>query len=149
MCQTEGQPLVLRWARAMKNIAEKITVRIPEGQLLAGRIGKPGGYGLLYPELDGDFYREAIGSISTRGKSPFQISNEEMETVLKEIAPYWEGKTFHEHLNKSFPADIRKVTYQDADGLKSKFIVSESAGFRSGLQLSVMPLSYGQNAMRN
>ena len=40
MKQTEGKILVLRWALAMKNVAEKMTVYIDEDNLLAGRGGK-------------------------------------------------------------------------------------------------------------
>mgnify|MGYP002260495825 CR=1 FL=1 len=34
---TEGQPLVLRWAKALKNIAEKMSVAIFDDELIVGR----------------------------------------------------------------------------------------------------------------
>src|SRR5512147_935054 len=34
---TEGQPLVLRWAKALKNIAEKMSVVIFDDELIVGR----------------------------------------------------------------------------------------------------------------
>ncbi len=38
---TKGQPLVLRWAKALKNIAEKISIVICEDELIVGsRIGR-------------------------------------------------------------------------------------------------------------
>lgn len=37
MKQTEGQPLILRWAKAMKHIAENITVYIDKDNLIVGR----------------------------------------------------------------------------------------------------------------
>ena len=110
MKQTEGELLTLRWAKALKNVAEKITVWITPDQLLAGRVGKLGRYGILYPEIDGDFYREVIGNLHNRDKSPFKISPEDLKIVMEEIAPYWEGKTFHEHLNKVLPASSRTLT---------------------------------------
>lgn len=134
MRQTEGELLTLRWAKALKNVAEKITVYITPDQLLAGRVGKLGRYGILYPEIDGDFYREVLADLEHRDKSPFQISKEDIKIVMEEIAPYWEGKTYHEHLNKVLPADIRSVTYCDERGLKSKFVVSETSSYRSALQ---------------
>ena len=60
MRETEGQPLVLRWAKAMMNIAENMTVYIEDDQLLVGRSGGMGRYGILYPELDGDFLDMAV-----------------------------------------------------------------------------------------
>ena len=65
--QTEGQPLVLRWAKALKHIAENITVYIDDNQLIVGRAGQPGRYGILYPELDGDFLDLSIEQLPRKG----------------------------------------------------------------------------------
>ncbi len=134
MKQTEGQLLSLRWAKALKHIAENVTVHITPGQLVAGRAGKLGRYGILYPEIDGDFYAVVMKDLPNRAKSPFRITEEDIQVILKEIAPYWEGKTYHEHLNKAMPADLRGVTYDDDQGLRSKFVVSETSSYRSALQ---------------
>ncbi len=134
MRETEGELLTLRWAKALKNVAENITVYITPDQLLAGRVGKLGRYGILYPEIDGDFYIEVMADLHNREKSPFKIDADDMKVLVEEIAPYWEGKTYHEHLNKVIPAEIRNVTYNDERGLKSKFVVSETSSYRSALQ---------------
>jgi formate C-acetyltransferase len=132
--QTEGQPLVLRWAKALHHIAENITVRIDEHQLLAGRVGKPGRYGILYPELDGDFLDRAVADLPRRIGAPFTISEVDAKIVIEEIAPYWKGKTYHEALNAVLPPDIHKLTYDDTEGLISRFIVNETSSFRSSIQ---------------
>jgi formate C-acetyltransferase len=134
MKQTEGELLTLRWAKALKHVAENISVYITPDQLLAGRVGKLGRYGILYPEIDGDFYIEVMKDLPNRAKSPFRISDEDMKTLVEEIAPYWEGKTYHEHLNRVLPSELRGVTYADERGLKSKFVVSETSSYRSALQ---------------
>jgi len=134
MKETEGELLTLRWAKALRHVAENITVYITPDQLLAGRVGKLGRYGILYPEIDGDFYSEVMKDLPNRAKSPFRISDADMKILVEEIAPYWEGKTYHEHLNQVLPTDIRGVTYHDERGLKSKFVVSETSSYRSALQ---------------
>ncbi|MGJ3522635.1 (2S)-3-sulfopropanediol dehydratase [Nitratidesulfovibrio sp. D1] len=134
MRATEGQLLALRWAKALKNCAEKMTVYITPGQLIAGRAGQFGRYGILYPEIDGDFYGVVMRDLPNRAKSPFRISDADIAIILDEIAPYWEGKTYHEHLNGALPEELRNVTYTDASGLKSKFVVSETSSYRSALQ---------------
>src|SRR5664279_2775380 len=54
MKTTEGQPLVLRWANALKHIAENIPVTIFDDELIVGRPNTwLGRYTLVYPELDG------------------------------------------------------------------------------------------------
>lgn len=131
---TEGEPLTLRWAKALYHIAENSTVYIDEGQLLAGRVGCSGRYGILYPELDGDFLGQAIEELPQRAESPFDIDPQDARIVIDEISPYWRGKTFHEALAKALPTDTLQLTYDSQDQLQSRFIVNETASFRSSIQ---------------
>ena len=132
--ETEGQPLILRWAKALYYYAEHATVYIDEGQLLVGRAGHPGRYGILYPELDGNVFGEAIEKLPERESSPFDIAEEDAEIIRTEIAPYWVGKTFHEDLAKSLSPETAKLTYNPDPSLTSRYIVNETASFRSSLQ---------------
>ncbi|MCD8020421.1 MAG: glycyl radical protein [Clostridiales bacterium] len=149
--QTEGQPLILRWAKALYLYAEKATIYIDEEQLIVGRAGKEGRYGILYPELDGDFLDEAIKDISSRETSPFDLSEEDREVILHEIAPYWKGKTFHEDLAKALPEDTKRLTYNEDSENTSRYIVNETASFRSSIQWVhdyEKPLHIGFNGIR-
>ena len=134
MKQTEGQLLILRWAKAMRHIAENITVYIDEDQLLVGRSGVQGRYGILYPELDGDFLDLAIEELPKRIGAPFSISPDDARVVIEDIAPYWKGKTYHEDLTKALPPDTLKVTYEPSNPLLSRYIVNETSSFRSSIQ---------------
>lgn len=134
MQETEGQPLVLRWAKALMHIARNMTVYVQEDQLLLGRAGCDGRYGILYPELDGDFLDIAVRDLPTRKTSPATIMPEDAKRVVEEIAPYWKGKTYHEALNAALPAEVHKLTYDDPEGLISRFIVNETSSFRSSIQ---------------
>ena len=116
---TEGQPLVLRWAKSLMNVAENIRVVIDDDQLLVGRAGDPGRYGILYPELDGDFLDLAVQELAQRHVSPFRIDPEDARVIVEEIAPYWKGRTFHENLAKALPAETLKLTYDPADTMRS------------------------------
>ena len=135
MAETVGQPLVLRWAKALMNVAKNITVMVQDDQLLLGRCGgHDGRYGILYPELDGDFLDIAVRDLPTRPQSPSSISPEDAKIVVEQIAPFWKGRTYHEALNKALPAEVHKLTYDDPDGLISRFIVNETSSFRSSIQ---------------
>ena len=135
MAETVGQPLVLRWAKALMHIAKNITVMVQDDQLILGRCGgHDGRYGILYPELDGDFLDIAVRDLPTRPQSPAAISPEDAKIVVEQIAPFWKGRTYHEALNRALPAEVHKLTYDDPDGLISRFIVNETSSFRSSIQ---------------
>ncbi|MBQ9155810.1 MAG: glycyl radical protein [Eubacterium sp.] len=132
--ETEGQPLILRWARALYKYARESSVIIEDGQLLAGRAGSSARYGILYPELDGDTLGINIEKLPGRSTSPFDISEEAARIVKEEIEPYWKGKTYHEELAIAFPEDTRRLTYNPDQESSSRFIVNETSSYRSSIQ---------------
>lgn len=134
MKQTEGQMLILRWAKAMHHIAGNITVYIDDNQLLVGRSGAQGRYGILYPELDGDFLGLALEEMPKRVGAPFSISEADAKIVVEEIAPYWMGRTYHESLTNALPEETLKLTYEPSNPLLSRYIVNETSSFRSSIQ---------------
>ena len=111
-----------------------LMLNIDENQLIVGRSGKPGRYGILYPELDGDTLDEAIKTLPSRDVSPFDITPEDAKIITEQITPYWKGKTFHEDLAKALPRETKKLTYNEDKELTSRYIVNETASFRSSLQ---------------
>ena len=131
---TEGQPLILRWAKALSHVAKNIPVYIDDYQLLAGRVGSPGKYGLIYPELDGCFLNQLSENVNNRENAPFYLADVDAKIIKEDIAPYWKGKSFYDDLASSLPEDVLKVTYDPQDIYKSRFIVNETASMRSALQ---------------
>lgn len=136
MKETEGELLVLRWAKAMKNIAENITVDIEDGQLIVGRAGGKGRYGLVYPELEGSFLARAMEELPKREVSPFTVSEEDAKIAIEEIAPYWEKNTFVRNYNQALKGveKAQFMAFRDDDGYEPTYLVSPSAVFRSSLQ---------------
>jgi formate C-acetyltransferase len=134
MRETEGELLILRWAKAMYHIAQHITVYIDADQLLVGRAGKPGRYGILYPELDGDFLEQALRQLPERMESPFTVEADDIAVIKQVISPYWQGKTYHEDFARALPEETLRLTYDPADAMTSRFIVNETSSFRSSIQ---------------
>ncbi len=135
MSRTEGEALVLRWAKAMKHVAEKITVYVDDHQLIVGRCGRQGSrYGILYPELDGDYQAVALKELPNHESAPFEVREEDAQLVESVITPYWKDKTFHQDLNKRIPEGSHRLAYADAGGYQSRYICCETASNRSSLQ---------------
>jgi pyruvate formate-lyase/glycerol dehydratase family glycyl radical enzyme len=99
---TEGKPLVLRWAMALKNIAEKMLLYIGDDDLIIGKgDSQTGRCGILYPEVDGSQVDK------------LQASTQETAKVLKEIAAYWKNNTLAEKYAESMPEETRRLIYGD------------------------------------
>lgn len=134
MKETEGQLMTLRWAKALKHIAMNITVYIDEDTLIVGRGGKPGRYGLIYPELDGNMMDVVIHDLANRVESGFDLSDEEMRVIVEEICPYWRDKAFWDDLYKALPKATRDLTYNPKNPVESRHILDETASYRSSIQ---------------
>lgn len=114
MRRTEGQPLVLRWARALHHIAEHIPVTILADELIVGRPHSYfGRYGLVYPELDGSLLEQAVEAFGKRGIGVIKVLPEDREIILGELAPYWSGKDFLPAYVHALPEDTRRLMYGD------------------------------------
>lgn len=132
--ETEGEPINVRFAKALLHTAQNITVRIEEDQLLAGQVGGPERYGILYPELDGLFFADLKKVLSDRQEATFNLREEDREYLINVVAPYWQGKTYYEELAASLPQDILKLTYNPENIKESRYLINETASMNSATQ---------------
>src|SRR5512137_2082846 len=111
---TEGQPLVWRWAKALKHIAENISVAIFDDELIVGRPNTwLGRYTLDYPELDGTIIQAgAEAFIAAKGAPDAITVTEEDKKIIDEVLfPYWNGKDFAPNFIKSLPPESRHMSF--------------------------------------
>jgi formate C-acetyltransferase len=109
--QTDGQPLVLRWAKALHRIAENITISICDDELIVGRPNAwLGRYGLVYGELDGSLMQAAADTFAAqRGKvrCSVAITDDDRRVIDEVLAPYWAGRDFGPNFARALPEDTR------------------------------------------
>jgi formate C-acetyltransferase len=100
---TEGEPRVIRMAKAFSHYLENVTIVLNEDDLFAGYAGGKLLCSQLFPELasaylDEDAWEEA-GNFNI---NPVSIAEEEI-AELKEIAQYWPGKSLQDYYNNMKP----------------------------------------------
>lgn len=105
--QTEGQPMVLRWAKAMAHILKNISIHIDADELIVGSAGPPGRYAVFFPELEDHFFSQDV-----RPSDPddtLQITQSDVDVINGILRPYWEGKQFHTAFMNALPEDTRAL----------------------------------------
>lgn len=86
--QTEGEPQILRRARALANVLDKITIFIEDDELIVGNgASKP-----MAVEFDCDYGIWSQDEIDALKKEGFTTSSAD-EIELRTINLYWKGKT--------------------------------------------------------
>jgi len=105
--QTEGEPMVLRRAKALAYILEHMTLYIRPGELIVGCFASGPDSCAHYPELQYKWVERETGS----GMVYSDLLNDEEKKELKEIDSYWEKYAVHHIFNRYLPADLLDVTF--------------------------------------
>ncbi|MGI5971652.1 MAG: glycyl radical protein [Oscillospiraceae bacterium] len=106
--QTEGEPEAVRRALALRNILSKMTVRILDGELLAGLPTSKIRGGSLTPELNSRWYANELDEISVREWDRFAPISEEDKRRITEICRYWEGKSLCDKWHCMIPEEAKR-----------------------------------------
>jgi len=109
--QTEDQPIITRRAKAFAHILENIPILIRDQELIVGSSTIAPRGCQTYPEFSYEWLEAEFDTVETRSADPFYIS-EKTKRQLKEVHPYWKGKTTSE-LATSYmaPEAIRAIEH--------------------------------------
>ena len=105
--ETAGEPLCIRKAKAFRKQCREKTVKIWEKELIVGCSGSKMRGGILCADTCWSILDEELDTISTRKYDPFYLREEDREMFLKEIKPYWEGRSTYEAWLKQIPEDCK------------------------------------------
>jgi len=108
--ETEGEPAVIRRAKGLANILDKMTLYILDDELIVGNLaGKPMG-APFFPEYGWEksldtLINQRLDAYQARGTSLF----DELEKNLTDILTYWEGKTVYDEAEGRYSEAARKA----------------------------------------
>jgi formate C-acetyltransferase len=112
--ETESQPLVLRWAKALKHFAEKAPVTILPDELIVGRPNTwLGRWSIVYPELDGSIMLAGVDMfIKNKGKvGEVTVTDEDAKVIKDFLTPYWAGKDYATAFHRELPEETRFMLF--------------------------------------
>lgn len=93
--ETEGEPIIMRRARAFAHILAHIPITIREEELIVGSSTKAPRGCQTFPEFSYEWLEAEFDTIEIRSADPFSIS-EDTRKKLREVHKYWKGKTTSE-----------------------------------------------------
>ncbi len=93
--QTENLPIITRRAKAFSHILKNIPIVIRDGELIVGSATIQPRSCQTFPEYSYEWLEGELDTLETRSADPFSVS-EETKAQLREIFPYWKGKTTSE-----------------------------------------------------
>jgi len=100
--ETEGQPYVLRKARALEKILSNMSIFIEKEQLIVGNQASRTRAAPIFPEYSFNWVIEELDSFDQRRGDVFAISAE-TKAGLRGIQDFWQGKTHQEEVYANMP----------------------------------------------
>ncbi len=128
--KTEGDPVVMRHAKAFREQCQQKTLFIQDGELIVGSPGSVIRAGNLAPDTKWQLVGEELDTIATRPQDPFQITEEQKKLMRELIIPYWQGKSLYDAWLARRPDDIRELV--DGTGLLFPDVQVEQANQYTG-----------------
>lgn len=106
--KTENEPIIIRKAKALKALLEKMPITIRNGELIVGSLTKNPRSAQVYPEFSNKWLVDEFDKLEKRTSDAFKIS-EETKSELKEIFKYWDGKTVSELATAYMPESTKNA----------------------------------------
>ncbi|NJQ22173.1 formate C-acetyltransferase [Pantoea sp. LS15] len=105
--QTEGEPVMLRRAKATAYILDQVNIAIRDEELIAGnRTVKPRA-GIMSPEMDPYWLLKELDQFATRPQDRFNISDEDKQTYREVLYPWWEKRSMKDFINSQMTDEVK------------------------------------------
>ncbi|WP_199883863.1 glycyl radical protein [Anaerosinus massiliensis] len=102
--ETEGEAVIIRRAKAFREVCKTIPVTIFDQEWIVGSIGEFRRNGIICPEYSWQWVDQEMDRFENRTQDPYLIDETAKKTLREDIFPYWKGKsleeTFLSRLNK-------------------------------------------------
>ncbi len=91
--ESEGEPTIIRRAKALKKYAETVSLHIHPGELILGGLDKRPYSTIHYPDITCEWVEHELEQFSVRPYYPAECDEETIKIYREEIIPYWKGKS--------------------------------------------------------
>lgn len=109
--QTEGEPYILRKAKAFAYTLEHMTIYIEPDSLIFGNQASQNFAAPIFPEYSIQWVIDELDTFTKRSGDIFYI-DEKTKEDLRSIAPYWKGHTHEDRVNAHITDSIRMAEKQ-------------------------------------
>ncbi|MGC8778377.1 MAG: glycyl radical protein, partial [Candidatus Caldatribacteriaceae bacterium] len=107
--QFEGDPPILKRAKALAETLKRMSIAIYRDELIVGNQASKVRGAPIFPEYSWDWIEKEIDEFSRRPGDVFVISEEDKKILLEEVIPYWRGKTLYDRAMNIIPSFVREA----------------------------------------
>lgn len=117
--QTLAQPPVMRRAMSLAHILDNMTIYIEDKTLLAGNQATKNCNAPVFPEYTMGFILDELDKFELRDGDVFHVTEED-KARIRELAPFWQGKTLREKGGAILPEEVSVFMETGVFGMEGK-----------------------------
>jgi formate C-acetyltransferase len=106
---TEGEPMPMRRAKALEHIFANMTIWIHDGELIVGNMASTPRSAPIFPETTTNWVKKELHTFWSRPVDKFFVTDETYAVLMKDVFPYWEGKTIEDMAMRYVPEESKKA----------------------------------------
>lgn len=104
--ETEGEPAIIRRAKALRHLLENHKIVIDDYDLLAGNRTAEPRAGVLSPEMSPYWILDELDRFPTRPQDRFEMSEEDKAYYREVLYPFWSGQSLNDWYRAHVDADV-------------------------------------------
>jgi formate C-acetyltransferase len=124
--QTEGEPMIIRRAKAFHGLLNRMPVCIEDWQLIVGSPSSEPFSVSPHPEASWRWVLTELDTLTTREGDKYWISEEDKQT-LKKVLPWWQGKSIEDVILSMLPSEVNDA--YKANLIDSGYVSQGSGNF--------------------
>ena len=124
---TEGEPQILRRAKALRHVLENMTIFIRDGELIVGQQTEKVKGVPVFPETGAIWVEEEMDIFERRRFKRVRVPSEGKEQLLQ-MLQYWKPKTIHHQMSVSLPEETRNVLEFECSPLSPNLFIRNAIG---------------------
>jgi len=105
--KTEGEPTIIRRAKAFRHILSKIKIDIASHELIVGNRSTLPRAGIAAPECSVEWLDRELDSIHNRDQEPFFVTEDNKKVLRAELFPYWRRKNLQDEIEGVLPSETK------------------------------------------
>lgn len=104
--ETEGEPVVMRRAKAFRRVLERHRIVIDGDDLLAGNRTEEPRAGVVSPEMSPYWILDELDEFPVRPQDTFDVSEEDKRTYREVLHPFWAGRSLNDWYRAHRPEEV-------------------------------------------
>jgi formate C-acetyltransferase len=107
--ETNGEPEMIRRAKAFQRACAEKSISISEGELIVGSAASVARAAVFCPEHSSSWLRDELDQLATRRQDPYDVTEAQKEILRNEIFPYWIDRDISNHWLNQIPQEVKEI----------------------------------------